>query len=152
MNKNYRSEMSCQMCGKIVQGATCAQKFCPDCVGEARRLLRQKQADLRKRLATGRTHARETDLRLYDAIAKNPGLNSCRWANLLGSYQNAIERTLDRLGEAGFLISEDDDGWLYVLRPEENPYHPEPPRWYIPRRASMLQTGVSRCFLNLTEG
>lgn len=53
---------------------------------------------------------------LYSAVEAHPGRRAGFLARLLGLERSTVTRTLPTLEEAGYLLSEDEDGRLYPFR------------------------------------
>lgn len=55
---------------------------------------------------------------MKELIAQQPGISAAELARQLDVERSTIARRLPSLGEAGFLLYEDDDGGLYPFNPD----------------------------------
>ena len=64
-------------------------------------------------------HKKEVDFEEMQALIKQqPGISAAELARLLDVDRSTITRRLPSLGEAGFLLYEDDTGGLYPFDPK----------------------------------
>lgn len=64
-------------------------------------------------------HKKEVDFEEMQALIKQqPGISAAELARLLDVDRSTITRRLPSLGEAGFLLYEDDNGGLYPFDPK----------------------------------
>ena len=64
-------------------------------------------------------HKKEVDFEEMQAlIQEQPGISAAELARLLEVDRSTITRRLPSLGEAGFLLYEDDNGGLYPFDPK----------------------------------
>ena len=64
-------------------------------------------------------HKKEVDFEEMQALIKQqPGISAAELARLLEVDRSTITRRLPSLGEAGFLLYEDDNGGLYPFDPK----------------------------------